>query len=142
MKPRLFITRRIPEEAIQKARETFEVAINPENRVMTKPELINAVKDCDVLLCLLTDLIDKDVIIANPNLKGIANYAVGFNNIDVSCATKHRIPVSNTPGVLTETTADLAWSLLMAVARKNCYFGFVHKMWEFYRMGTNVNAWK
>jgi len=66
----------------------------------------------------LRDEIDRQVINANPDLKGICNYAVGYNNIDVSYATSKNIPVTNTPGVLTETTADLAWSLLMATARR------------------------
>lgn len=85
---------------------------------MTKDEIIEGVKGKDGLLCLLTDTIDKEVIAAEPELKMIANYAVGYNNIDVQTATNRGIPVSNTPGVLTNTTAEMAWALLFAVTRR------------------------
>ncbi len=81
-------------------------------------ELIKAVKTADVLIPRGTQPVPKKVIMANPNLRGIANYGVGYDNIDVRAATEFGIPVTNTPGVLTETTADLAWALLMATARK------------------------
>jgi glyoxylate reductase len=113
---RLLITHEIPQAAIQKAEEFFEVKLP--KKILSKKELIEEVKNCDVMLCLLTDKIDEEIITANPQLKGIANYAVGFNNISVETATKNHIPVTNTPGVLTNTTADLAWALLMSVARK------------------------
>lgn len=118
---KVFVTRMLPEAAIEKLRSASEVAevrINPHDRAMTRDELIEGVKWCDALLCMLTDAIDAEVMNANPNLKVIANYAVGFNNIDVAEATKRKIPVTNTPGVLTEATADLAWALMMAVARR------------------------
>ncbi|MCS7254252.1 MAG: D-glycerate dehydrogenase [Armatimonadota bacterium] len=118
---KVFVTRMLPEPAIEKLRnapEVAEVRINPHDRVITREELIEGVRWCDALLCLLTDTVDAEVMDANPNLKVIANYAVGFNNIDVAEATKRKIPVTNTPGVLTETTADLAWALMMAVARR------------------------
>jgi glyoxylate reductase len=99
-------------------KERYDVEVNPHDRVPTKEEIISAVKDKDALLCLLTDPIDKDVIDAGPDLKIISNYAVGYNNIDVGYATKKGIMVTNTPGVLSETTADLAFSLLMASARR------------------------
>ena len=117
MKPKIFITRILPQLVLDKIREVFELRINSEDRVLTTTEIIEGVKWCDILLCLLTDTIDKDIITVNPNLKGIVNYAVGYNNIDVKTATHLKIPVTNTPGVLTETTADLAWSLICAVAR-------------------------
>lgn len=118
MKPKIFITRILPQPALDKIKEVFELRMNSEDRVLTKTEIIEGVKWCDLLLCLLTDTIDKDIITANSNLKGIVNYAVGYNNIDVKTATRFKIPVTNTPGVLTETTADLAWSLICAVARR------------------------
>ena len=118
MKPKIFITRILPQPALDKIKEVFELRINSEDRVLTKTEIIEGVKWCDILLCLLTDTVDKDIIKVNPNLKGIVNYAVGYNNIDVKTATLLNIPVTNTPGVLTETTADLAWSLIFAVARR------------------------
>lgn len=96
---------------------TFEVRVNPHDRVLTKVEILEGTQWCGILLCLLTDTIDKDIITINPNLIGIVNYAVGFNNIEMEVATKLKIPVTNTPGVLTETTADLAWALIFAVSR-------------------------
>ncbi len=118
MNPKIFITRILPQLALDTIKEVFELRINSEDRVLTKTEIIEGVKWCDILLCLLTDTIDKDIITVNPNLKGIVNYAVGYNNISVKTATLLKIPVTNTPGVLTETTADLAWSLICAVARR------------------------
>jgi glyoxylate reductase len=118
MKPKLFITRYIPEQAIKRLEEVFEVEIFPENRAITHEELLEKVKDIDALLCLLTDNIDREIIEAAPHLKCISVYAVGYNNVDVECATKYGIVVCNTPGVLTETTADLAWALIMSCARR------------------------
>ena len=115
---KVFVTRRIPEPGLEMLREKCEVEVNPEDRVLTKEEIIEGVKGKDALLCLLTDDIDEEIMDANPNLKVISNYAVGFNNIKVEEATKRGLPVTNTPGVLTETTADMAWALLMAVGRR------------------------
>jgi glyoxylate reductase len=115
---KVFVTRQIPEPGLALLRKEFDVEIYPYDRVITKQELMKAVKGKDGLLCLLTDPVDKDVINAEPRLKMIASYAVGYDNIDVTAATKRGIPVSNTPGVLTETTAELAWALIFAVARR------------------------
>jgi glyoxylate reductase len=117
-KPKLFLTRKLPAEAMERLKVLIELEMNQEDRVLTKAELIEGIKGKDALLCLLTDQIDKDILTANPNLKIVANYAVGYNNIDVEAATALGIPVSNTPGVLTETSADLAFALLMAVSRR------------------------
>ena len=117
-KPKLFITNYIPEPAIKRLEEVFEVEIFPENRAITHEELKEKVKDIDALICLLTDNIDHEIIEAASNLKCISVYAVGYNNIDVETATKHGIVICNTPGVLTETTADLAWALIMSCARR------------------------
>lgn len=117
-KPKLFITRYIPEPAIKRLEEVFEVEIFPENRAITHEELKEKVRDIDALICLLTDNIDHEIIEAASNLKCISVYAVGYNNIDVETATKHSIVICNTPGVLTETTADLAWALIMSCARR------------------------
>lgn len=118
MKTKLFLTRRLPEPVMKKLSENFDLPYNEEDRVLSKDEIIENVKWCEILLCLLTDAIDKDVIAANPNLKGIVNYAAGFNNIDLAEATKRGIPVTNTPGVLSETTADLAFTLICSIARR------------------------
>ena len=115
---KIFITRKIPDLGLQLLQKQYDIEINPENRVLTKYEIINGVKGKDGLLCLLTDLIDEEVICSEPNLKMIASYAVGYDNIDVKAATKQGIPVSNTPDVLTDATAEMAWSLLFSVARR------------------------
>jgi len=90
----------------------------PKGELPTLHELAKAVKTADVLIPRGTQPVPKKVIMANPKLRGIANYGVGYDNIDVRAASEFGIPVTNTPGVLTETTADLAWTLLMATARK------------------------
>lgn len=118
-KPSVFITRRIPEESIHLIAHTCEVEVSDFDGVLPRGILLEKVKGKDGILCLLTDTIDRDVMeAAGPKLKVIANYAVGYNNIDVLEATKRGIMVTNTPGVLTETTADLAWALMMSVARR------------------------
>ncbi len=119
MKPRIFVTRRLPEGAMQVLEDKFDVQCNPDDRVLNREELLEGVKEKDGILPLLTDRIDDEVLeAAGSQLKIVANYAVGYNNIDVPACTKRRIPATNTPGVLTDTTADLAMALLLAVARK------------------------
>ena len=114
----VFVTRRLPQPALDKLAQHAELHVNPDDRVLSRQELLAGVREVDALLPLLTDTIDAEVMDANPGLQIIANYAVGFNNVDVAAATARGIPVTNTPGVLTETTADLAWSLIMATARR------------------------
>jgi len=118
---KVFVTRKIPQEALdylKNAPEVKELRINPDNRVLSRSELEEGVKWCDAMLSQLTDKIDAPLLALNPNLKVIANYAVGFNNIDVAAATAKKIPIANTPNVLTDTTADLTMTLLMTVARR------------------------
>ncbi len=117
-KKKVFVTRRIPQPGLDMLQERYEVVINPHNRVLNKDELIDGVRAADGLLCLLTDEITAEIMDVNPNLKVISNYAVGYNNIDVAAATQRGIMVTNTPGVLTDATADLTWALLMAVSRR------------------------
>jgi len=115
---KIFITRELPEIAVELLlKHGFEVDVFSKNRAIKKEELINLAKDCDGLISLLSDKIDKDVIDAMPNCKVIANYAVGFNNIDIKYAKIKKIVVTNTPDVLTHSTADLAVALVMACAR-------------------------
>ena len=117
--PRIFVTRRLPGAALDALKADFEMTINVEDRVLSRDELLSGVKGMDGLLCLLTDHVDAGVMdAAGPNLKAISNYAVGFNNVDVAEATRRGIMVTNTPGVLTEATADMAWTLLFAAARR------------------------
>ncbi|MDI3547968.1 MAG: glyoxylate reductase [Halanaerobiales bacterium] len=117
-RPKVYITRKLPQKALDMIAAECDMEVNPHDRVMTREELKEAIKGIDGLLCLLTDTIDAELLDLNPDLKVIANYAVGFNNIDIAACTERGIPVSNTPGVLTDTTADFAWTLLMATARR------------------------
>jgi glyoxylate reductase len=117
MKPSIFVTRELPPKAMQRLASYFEVSCNPDDLVLSKRELLKH-NTKDALLCLLTDPIDREVIEANPTVKVISNYAVGYNNIDVDTATQLGIPVCTTPGVLTEASADLTWALLMAIGRR------------------------
>jgi glyoxylate reductase len=118
MPPRVLITRTLPQEAIALARARATVDLHSGPHPLPKPELVNRLKDKDGIICLITDTIDAEVLGSAPRLKVAANVAVGYNNIDVRAATARGIVVTNTPDVLTETTADFAWALLMAVARR------------------------
>ncbi|MGC9325528.1 MAG: 2-hydroxyacid dehydrogenase [Desulfomonilia bacterium] len=117
-RPKVYITRIIPREGIDLLEQHCRVEVNPEDRPVWRRELLSAVHDADGILCLLTDRIDAAVFDAAKNAKGFANYAVGYDNIDVAEATKRGIPVSNTPGVLTDATSELAWALLFSTARR------------------------
>jgi glyoxylate reductase len=114
----VYVTRAIPQPALDLLAQHCELEVNPEDRVLTKSELIAKVKGKDGVLCLLTDPIDTEVLDAAKGAKMFANYAVGYNNIDLEGATQRGILISNTPGVLTEATADMAWALLFATARR------------------------
>jgi len=118
MKPRLYLTRILPQAGLDLLAEEYDIEVNPHDRVATREELLAGIRGKDALLSLLTDIVDAEVMDAEPRLKVISNYAVGFNNIDVAAATERGIMVTNTPGVLTETTADLAFALHMACARR------------------------
>lgn len=115
---KVFISYKIPEAGLKKIKAKFDVSLNEEDGLLCKEELLSRVSDADALVCLGGEKIDRDIIDTGKRLKIIANYAVGYNNIDVDYATKKGIMVTNTPGVLTETTADLTWAILMAIARR------------------------
>ena len=118
---RVFVTRRIPEAGLARLREggaEVRVGQTDEERGVEPDVLLDGVRWADVLLALLTEPVDRPLLEANPRLRGVANYAVGFDNVDVAAATELGLPVTNTPGVLTDTTADLTWALLLAVARR------------------------
>jgi len=114
----LFLTRKLPAMAMNRLEEHFRMRVNSHDRVLTNDEIVAGVRNADILLCLLTDTIDRQIIDAGEQLRGIVNYAVGYNNIDVDYATARGLPVTNTPGVLTQTTADMAWALMFAAARR------------------------
>jgi glyoxylate reductase len=117
---RAFVTRPIPEPGLRLLREAgVDVAIGDadDERGLAPDALRAGAQRCDALLSLLTERVAADVL-ALPNLRGVANMAVGIDNIDVAAATRLGVPVSNTPGILTESTADLTWALLLAAARR------------------------
>ncbi len=118
MPPRTLVTRRLPPAVMARLRQETRLELEPEDRPLTKAGIIAAVAACDALLPTITETIDAEVLAAAPRLQVIANFGVGFNNIDVAAATARRLPVTNTPGVLTEATADLAFGLLIAAARR------------------------
>ena len=115
---KIFVTRKIPESGIQLLRKYHTVKVYSKDTVIPRKDLLQGVRWADALLCLLTDKIDKTIINANPKLKVISNYAVGYDNIDVKYATTKKIPVTNTPGVLTDAVAEHTIALLMSVARR------------------------
>ena len=114
----VFVTRRIPEAGLGRVREACRVRLWEGELPPPKEVILQEVADCDGLLCLLTDPIDAEVIAAGKRLRVISQFAVGVDNIDLEAATARGIPVGHTPGVLTEATADMAFALLMAAARR------------------------
>ncbi len=117
----IFVSRRIPEAGLEILRQSgARVTIGQagEEQGVERADLLAGVAGCDVLVSLLTESIDRELLAAGSSLLGIAQMAVGYNNIDLAAATELGIPVTNTPGVLTETTADFTWAMLMAVARR------------------------
>src|SRR5215213_7922551 len=118
-KPRVFVSRIIPEEGLASVRDATDATIWPDDLPPPREQLLAAVEGCAGILTLLTDRVDDELLDrAGSQLKVVSNFAVGFDNIDVPACTARGIPVGNTPGVLTETTADLAFALLMATARR------------------------
>jgi glyoxylate reductase len=117
---KVFVSRAIPPAGLKLLEETpeLEVSYNPLDEGLSKAKLIEWAAPVDGLLCLLTDTIDTEVLAGCPELKVVSNMAVGYNNIDVAEATRRGIAVTNTPGVLTEATADFTWALLLATARR------------------------
>ena len=115
---KVYVTRKIPEAGMDILRPLFDVEVNPEDRPLTRSEFLSKVADADAVLCLMTEKIDAEAFDAARKARGFANYAVGYDNMDVVEATKRKIPLSNTPDVLTAATAEMAWSLLFAAARR------------------------
>jgi glyoxylate reductase len=115
---RVFVTRRLPGTAVGRLREAHEVDLWPDSAPPPRADLVERTAEAEGLLSMLTDPIDAELLDAAPGLKAIANYAVGTDNIDLEAATKRGIAVGNTPDVLTETTAELAFALMLAVARR------------------------
>ncbi len=117
-RPRVFVTRRIPQAGLDRLAAEVDLQVAGQDAPISRADLERGAASCDALLSILTDTVDAALMDGSPRLKIIANYAVGTNNIDVDAATQRHIAVTNTPGVLTECTADLAWTLLMDAARR------------------------
>ena len=118
MPKNIFISNVLPDEARAAIPAGFHVEYNPSDVPLGKRQLIDRLQGKDGLICHIISAIDEEVLAAAPSLKVVSNVAVGFNNIDVAAARKRGIVVTNTPDVLTETTADFAWALLMSAARR------------------------
>jgi glyoxylate reductase len=119
MRPRVFITQPIAASAIERLETIADVRLNPDpTHIVTREELVAAVRECDVLFCLLHDTIDKAVIEANPKLRAIASMKITPSGIDLEAATARSIPVTVIPPIVTEATADLHMGLMIAVARR------------------------
>lgn len=118
-KPSIFITRKLPEEILEPYQHLFHITMwHDEYKPIPRNELLQKIKDVDGLLCMLSDQIDQKLFEHAQNLKIVANLAVGYDNIQLDAAKNHGVIVTNTPDVLTETTADLTFALLMATGRR------------------------
>lgn len=115
---KVLVTRETPQEALDLISANAEMEVWSEPRPIPREILLEKVADKVGLLCMLTDRIDEEVLTRGANLRVVSQMAVGYDNIDVAACTRHNVPVGNTPGVLTETTADTAFALLLAVARR------------------------
>jgi len=115
---RIFVTRRIPEAGLEMLKEHFEVEVSPLDRDLTRDEILQMTAGAQGMVSMATDSIDKDCLNRLSGIQIIANYAVGFNNIDIDYAREKGIVVTNTPGILTEATADIAMALILCVARR------------------------
>ena len=118
-RPKVFVSRIIPDEGLRLVTDACDAAVWQDELPPPRDALLQAIEGCAGVLSLLTDRVDDEFLDrAGPQLKVVSNFAVGFDNIDVPACTARGVAVGNTPGVLTETTADLAWALLMAAARR------------------------
>jgi glyoxylate reductase len=118
MRPQIFVTRQLPAPAINRLAEVCDYQIGVEHGVLDRDSLLAGVREADGLICLLTDVVDREVIEAGTRLRVIANVAVGYNNIEVAAARARGVYVTNTPDVLTEATANLTWALILAATRR------------------------
>lgn len=138
MKPKVFITRELFDDVIERILQYYDVDVWDRYYHPPYEVLLRKVRDVDALVSLLTDKIDCNLLRSAPKLRIVSQYAVGFDNIDVDCATKLGIYVTNTPGVLTESTAELTWALILAVSRRIVESDVFVRWGEWYRSRT---AW-
>ena len=118
MKPSVLLTRRIPASVLARLHAACSVDLYEGNDPIPRADLVAHIRGKQALLCLLTDRVDAEVLDAAPDLRVVANIAVGYDNIDVAAARARGIPVTNTPDVLTEATAEFTWALILAVTRR------------------------
>jgi len=118
MPKKILIPNVLPKEARDLIPSGIEVEYNDADEPLSKAELVRRLRDKDGLICHIISIVDEEVLAASPALKVVANVAVGYNNVDVAAARRRGVVVTNTPDVLTETTADFAWALLMTAARR------------------------
>jgi gluconate 2-dehydrogenase len=118
MKPKVLVTREVFDETLDYLAQHCEVESNQKDAAYAPDELARRLADKDGVMCCLTDRIDAGLLAACPQLKAVANIAVGYNNIDLAACSAHGVMATNTPGVLDDSTADLAWSLMLATARR------------------------
>lgn len=118
MKPYVYITQQMPADVLAMLEPACRYAQWEAATSAPRAELLAAVRDAEGLFCTISDRIDEELLAAAPRLRIVANTAVGYDNIDVAAATRHGVLVTNTPGVVTEATADMAWALMLATARR------------------------
>lgn len=116
--PKVFVARSISPDALERLGKVADVTVWPEPRPPTAEEFLAGVRDADGVITLVTDRVDEDVLAQCPSLRVVANVGVGFDNLDVAALTRRKIPAGNTPDVLTDSTADLTFALLLACARR------------------------
>lgn len=143
---KIFISGKIPNVAYEMLSKEFDVSMHDDITLLSKEEIIKGIEGKDALLCLLSDNIDKEIIESNPNLKIIANYGAGFNNIDIETASKHKIHVTNTPLVSTIATAELTIGLMLSIARRMIEGDKITRAGEFtgwsplYQLGVELSG--
>ncbi len=118
MRPKLYLARPLPTQVMTAIHERFDLTVPPLDRPPNKQEILAGVRDAQAVICTLNERFDRDLLAAAPSLRVIANYAVGYNNIDMEAAKARGVIVTNTPDVLTNATADITWALILAVARR------------------------
>lgn len=143
-KPKILVTRRVPQECLDLLKPHFDIEHFNKGVAIPRKQLLKSVKDKDGLLCLLTDKIDHELLAAAPKLKVVSTFSVGYDHIDVPACKARGVTVTNTPGVLTESTADFTWALLMAAGRRvvegDAYMrGGKYKGWDpLMLLGTDI----
>jgi len=146
MQPRILVTRRVPKECLDLLKPYFKIEHYNKATAIPRGRLLRSVKDKEGLLCLLTDKVDHELLNAAPKLKVVSTFSVGYDHIDVPACAARGVVVTNTPGVLTESTADFTWALLMSAARRvvegDAYMrGGKYKGWDpLMLLGTDVSG--